>query len=40
MWNFLKNLLAISVGVIGYLNKFDIISAILWIIFASSFTII
>ncbi|CAD8047111.1 unnamed protein product [Paramecium sonneborni] len=39
MWNSLKNLLAVSVGVVGCLNKFDKTDAILWIILASTFTI-
>ncbi|CAD8044114.1 unnamed protein product [Paramecium primaurelia] len=39
MWNFLKNLLAVSVGIVGCLNKFDKSDAILWIILACTFTI-
>lgn len=40
MWNFSKNLLAVSVGFVGCLNKFDKSDAILWIILATSFTVI
>ncbi|CAK78750.1 unnamed protein product (macronuclear) [Paramecium tetraurelia] len=40
MWNFLKNLLAVSVGIVGCLNKFDKTDAILWIILAGTFTIL
>lgn len=40
MWNFLKNSLAVSVGFLSFLTKIDKMSAYIWMLFATTFTLV